>query len=286
MDAPTAPPPALVASLVDGPSLVTAVEWHERIDSTNRRAFEAGHREGGPPGLLVVADEQTAGRGRQGRGWSAPPGSSLMLSVLLERGSLGGVSLLPLTVGVAIAEAARAHAEGAEIALKWPNDLLARRGAGGWGKAGGILVESDDRWVVVGCGINVDWRGLERPETPLPIRSLSEVANAPVDRWRLLAGLCGVLTNRLDDAARDPERIRGAYRDRCATLGQQVRVTLPGAGEVHAHAADLTLEGALVLDDGADQRVIHVGDVEHLAAEAEGHGGHGDHDGHGSGEEG
>jgi len=273
MHQPSAPPSALVASLVDGPSLVTSVEWHERIDSTNRRAFDAARDEQGPPGLLVVADEQTAGRGRQGRGWSAPPGSSLMLSLLLDRSTLARVSLLPLTVGVAVAEAARAHAEGAEVALKWPNDLLVRRGGGAWGKAGGILVESDERWVVIGCGINVDWRGLDRPDAPLAIRSLSEAADRPVDRWRLLAGLCGVLTNRLDDAAADPESVRGAYRDRCATLGQPVRVTLPGAVELRGRAADLTVDGALVLDDGEAQRVVQVGDVEHLASEAEGHGG-------------
>ena len=152
-------PEQLVASLVNGPSIVTSVRWHDRCESTNALAAEAAAA-GAPPGLLVLADEQSAGRGRHGRTWSAPAGSSLLLSLLLRPVvPAPSVSLLPLLTGLVLAETVGRYLPETDVALKWPNDLLVDGR-----KAAGILVEGADGAAVVGVGINVDWRGVARPE--------------------------------------------------------------------------------------------------------------------------
>ena len=124
-----------------------------RTDSTNTRARELAAR-GAPQGTLVTAAEQTAGRGRQGRSWSAPPGRSLLCSVVIREPP----RLLPLAAGVAVAEVAAAA--GAPARLKWPNDVLVDGR-----KLAGILVEGrpQDRWAVVGVGLNVAVREADFP---------------------------------------------------------------------------------------------------------------------------
>ena len=140
------------------------IEYYAQTGSTNdlaRRHARAGHQEG----LVILADEQTAGRGRMGRAWVAPPGSSLLLSLLLRPAWLPPANSFALTMlaGVALCEAVEQVTPGA--ALKWPNDLLLPiRGPAGPAlrKAAGILSELEldaDRiaWVVIGLGVNVNW---------------------------------------------------------------------------------------------------------------------------------
>ena len=253
-------PPALVASLVDGPSVVTAVQWHDRVASTNAVALAAG-AQGAGEGLLVVADEQSAGRGRHGREWLAPAGSSLLVS-LLVRPVVGSaaVSLLPLLTGLVLAETVSRHLPGAEVALKWPNDLLVEGR-----KAAGILVEGSGGAAVVGIGVNVDWRGLERPEALAGAVSLAEAGGHDVDRWRLLAGLVGVFSRRYGQWQELPAAFLDGYRQRCATLGQRVRVTLTAAEPVEGVATGIDRTGALeVRRSGGSIVTVTAGDVEHL----------------------
>lgn len=257
------PPEQLVGALVAGPSLVSSVEWHERIDSTSRRAREAAEA-GAAPGLLVLADEQTAGRGRRGRSWAAPPGTGLLLSLMLREPAGPNPGVLPLAVGVALAEAAAAHVGDAQVALKWPNDLLAARPGATWAKAAGVLVEAVGDAVVVGAGVNVDWRATERPPEAEQAVSLAEVAGRDVDRWRLLAAFCGVLTNRLADRRERPEKLLAAYCDRCATLGQAVAAELPGDRRLTGRAVSVADDGALVVDDGHARHLVHAADVVHV----------------------
>jgi BirA family transcriptional regulator, biotin operon repressor / biotin---[acetyl-CoA-carboxylase] ligase len=123
---------------------------HRRIDSTNERAKQLA--EGGAPGgLVVTAEEQTAGRGRRGHDWFAPPGSALLYSALLRPFSSHASPLLPLAVPVAVCEAAEAVAP-VRCQLKWPNDVWIDER-----KVAGILVEArpDDGWAVIGVGLNV-----------------------------------------------------------------------------------------------------------------------------------
>lgn len=254
------PPRPLVHGLLEGPAFLTGFEWHDEVDSTNRRAAELA-AEGHPEGYAVAADVQTAGRGRHGRSWTAPAGTSLMVSFLLRPGAgADGLSLLPLLVGTALAEVVERHVAGVPVALKWPNDLLVADR-----KAAGILVETGaDGAVVAGLGLNVDWRGVDRPADLAAATSLAEAAGGPVDRWRVFAGLVGVLGNRYADWRDAPRAFLGDYRARCATIGRRVRVERterPFEGRAEA----VTERGALVVrgDDGGVEEVV-AGDVVHL----------------------
>lgn len=259
------PPQALVDSLVGGPSLITAVEWHEQLDSTNARAARAAS-EGAGEGLLVLADAQTAGRGRRRRTWQAPAGTSLLLSLLLRESGRVRSGLVPLAAGMALAEAAAAHAEPAEVGLSWPNDVLVRHPDGRWHKAAGVLVEAVGEAVIVGVGVNVDWRGVDRAALGDlgPAGSLAEACGRDLDRWRLLAGWCGLVGHRLADAAAEPTRLLDGYRQRCRTLGSVVRAELPDGTVLAGQAVDVADDGALVLDAGDARHTLRAADVTHL----------------------
>jgi BirA family biotin operon repressor/biotin-[acetyl-CoA-carboxylase] ligase len=234
------------------------VRRHADLDSTNRLAADLA-RAGAPEGVVVVADHQTAGRGRLGRTWEAPPGSSLLMTVLL-RPALDPARLHLVTMAVALA-AADACAEVAGFApeLKWPNDLVVQDR-----KLAGILAEAGfegnaPQWVVVGIGLNVNWP----EELPAELSGIAVAANhvagRDVDSERLLAQLLEGLATRyssLDSIAED-------YRRRCATIGRDVQVELPGE-TVRGRAVDVDAAGHLVVDTGRGMRVVAVGDVVHL----------------------
>lgn len=253
------PPPELVRALVDGPSLVTSVAWFDEVDSTNRAAADAA-KDGTAEGYLAIADVQTAGRGRHGRTWVAPPGTSLLLSVLLRPAApVAARPLLPLLAGVAVAETVARHVPGS-VTLKWPNDVLI-----GGRKAAGILAEGAGDAVVVGIGLDVDWRGVMRPADLDAATSLAEVAGRDIDRWRLLAGILGIFSRRYAEWLVDPTGFLPAYRLMCSTLGQPVRVHL-GREQVTGTARTVDDAGHLGVDvdGGGKVRTFAAGDVEHL----------------------
>jgi len=253
-------PEALVRSLVDGPSLVTAVQWHERCASTNALAGEAAAT-GAAEGLLVLADEQTAGRGRHGRTWAAPAGSSLLLSLILRPVvPAASWSLLPLLTGLVLAETVARHLPASDVAVKWPNDLLVDGR-----KAAGILVEAAGRAAVVGVGVNVDWRGIQRPPELSFAVSLAETVDAEVDRWRVLAGFIGMLSRRYEQWQDLPAAFLDDYRRRCSTIGQNVRVTRAHDAPLEGVAIDVDARGALAVRTPAAETVtVNAGDVEHV----------------------
>ena len=257
----TGPPDPLVRSVLDGPSAVRGFEWHAEVTSTNVLAAEAAER--GEPGVYVVAaDVQTAGRGRQGRSWSAPPGTSLMCSWMWRPPAGADRRVVPLAVGVALAQVTAAHCPGVEVTLKWPNDLLLDGR-----KAAGILIEAPaPDVIVVGTGMNVDWRSVERPAELEGTTSLAEAVGAPIDRWRVFAGLVGVLTRRLEQVVDDAPGLLADYRAYCSTLGRRVRVTMVGRPAVEGQAVDLDAAGALVVATSSGRQTIHAGDVKHLRA--------------------
>lgn len=258
------PPERLVRELVDGPSLVRAVDWHPTTPSTNVLAADAA-ADGAPEGHLVLADHQSAGRGRLGRAWRAPPGTSLLLSVVLRPTvPPGRLASLPLLAGVCLAEACERLLGGAPpVRLKWPNDLLL-----GGRKAAGLLAERlAGGAVVLGVGVDVDWRRVGRPPELAAATSLAEAARAPVDRWEVLATLVGALDRRYGAWQAAPESFMDDYRARCATLGQPVRVRRLAAPPLQGRAVDLGRDGALVVrtPDGSTEAVA-AGDVEHVTA--------------------
>ncbi|MCD0453060.1 biotin--[acetyl-CoA-carboxylase] ligase [Actinocorallia sp. API 0066] len=235
--------------------------------------------EGAREGVVVVAEAQTAGRGRLGRSWAAPPRSGLMFSVLLRPGaSVPATRLgwLPLLTGVAVATAVRSvttraqagefgEATGGaavEAALKWPNDVLV-----GDRKLAGILAERAEGAVVVGVGLNVSLRAAELP-VPTATSLLIEDA-ATTDRETVLKAILRELALRYTEwraADGDPDGsgLRGAYRALSATLGRDIRVELPGGTAETGTARDVDAEGRLVAETARGERAYSAGDVVHV----------------------
>lgn len=256
----TGPPQDVVQAATALPS-VSAVQWVASTTSTNAVLLARLQADPAIGGTVLLADRQTAGRGRRGRTWTAPPGTSLMLSMAVRSAvPAASWSLLPLAAGSAVVEACRAvlpDVDPGRLTLKWPNDLLV-----GGVKAAGILVEAAGAAVVVGIGINVDWRGVDRP-SGLVATSLAEAAGRPVDRWAVLEALLAALDGALALAQTDPAGVVRRYVPDCATLG--CAVVAHGAPPVRGTAVGLTVDGHLRIRraDGREQAVA-AGDVEHL----------------------
>jgi BirA family biotin operon repressor/biotin-[acetyl-CoA-carboxylase] ligase len=213
-----------------------------------------------PDGAVLVADHQAAGRGRLGRVWSAPPRSSLAVSVLLrpER-PVADWSLLPLVTGLAVVDAMGAL--GVSARLKWPNDVLVE-GPDRPGKVCGILAEVRGERVVLGAGINVS---LRTDELPVDTATSLVLAGARShDRDTVLRRYLRALRTRVDAWAAGESPL-GDYRALSATIGQDVRAHLPDGSALEALAVDVDDDGRLVVEgsDGA-RTSLSAADVVHL----------------------
>jgi BirA family biotin operon repressor/biotin-[acetyl-CoA-carboxylase] ligase len=219
------------------------VRWFERTDSTNRYLLECAAT-GAPEGVVAVADEQTAGRGRLGRTWVAPAGSALLVSVLLRPGlPAARTHLVTLAAGLAAVDAIDALSP-VRPGLKWPNDVVVDDR-----KLAGILAEADGAGaVIVGMGCNVQPGAL-----PAELREIATAVD--VDRVQLLLAWLRAYDARLHAL----DRVVADAVARSATLGRRVRVEL-ARETFEGTATDLTAEGFLVVDG----RVVSVGDVVHL----------------------
>jgi len=270
------------SALAAGPGARFAdVRWVVETGSTNADALELA-RQGEREGVVVVADHQTAGRGRAGRTWTAPPGAGLLLSVLL-RPPAAVMDLATMAVAVAAAEAVEQEA-GFAPRLKWPNDLVwPGDGMASDRKLAGILAEAEwparsnasAGWspppaaervvVVVGMGINVRWPD-ELPDELAEIAiACNHVTDRPVDREDLLVALLERLAPRYAAlVAGERGGLLDEWRRRSATLGRRVRVDL-GTDDVEGTAVDVTDRGHLVVEtlDGV-RRTFAVGDVTHV----------------------
>jgi BirA family biotin operon repressor/biotin-[acetyl-CoA-carboxylase] ligase len=221
-------------------------------DSTNERAKQLA-LEGAAHGTLVTADEQTAGRGRQGRQWLAPPGKALLMSLVLR--DLGAAqSYLPLAAALAVCDAAEESAP-VRCAIKWPNDV--------WidgKKLAGILVEGrpQDGWAVLGIGLNVATTEDEFPDELRGIAtSLAAASGADTSSTEdVLESLLRALEARLAD---DPGQIVAAWRTRDALRGQTVRWQ---GGEGKATGIDDS--GALLVETPSGRVTLDAGEV-HLS---------------------
>ncbi|MFJ8130612.1 biotin--[acetyl-CoA-carboxylase] ligase [Streptomyces hydrogenans] len=223
-----------------------------------------------PEGAVLVAEEQTSGRGRLDRTWSAPARSGLFLSVLLKPDvPAHRLGWLPLLTGVAAATGL-VKAAGADISLKWPNDLLVTVD-GEERKAGGILAErAGEDGVVVGLGVNVSLRA---EELPVPTAGSLLLAGAvSTDRDTLLRAVLRSLADWYGAWVRadgDPEAsgVRAAYEADCATLGRRVRADLPGERMLEGEAVSLDGDGRLVVaTEGGGTEAVGAGDIVHLRA--------------------
>ena len=241
--------------------------WHDvrvvaETGSTNSDLL-AEARGGLAEGAVLVAEAQTAGRGRMGRHWVSAPGSSLTFSVLLRPAAVPAASRgwVPLLAGVAVARAVRAETSVA-ARLKWPNDVQVN-GA----KLAGILAEQAGDAIVVGTGINLS---SGRDELPVAgATSLALEGTAGMEAGQLLAGLLGELEHwyRAWSGALGNATACGLhqeYQRLCGTLGRQVRVSLPGDRTVAGLAAEVDGAGRLVVQSPSGAVPVSAGDVIHV----------------------
>jgi BirA family biotin operon repressor/biotin-[acetyl-CoA-carboxylase] ligase len=272
---------ALLRALVVPGGLWTGLLVVPETGSTNADLATAA-RDGAAEGQVLVAERQSAGRGRLGRTWSAPARAGLTLSVLLRpQVPSGRLGWLPLLAGVALVEAVGRVAV-VDAALKWPNDLLVRSAAdeepAGYGKCAGLLAESvpasdGPATVVLGIGLNVSQRSDELPPpidpAAFPPTSLALAGAMCVDRDPLLRALLRELARWYGAwcaVGGDPDAsgVRRAYREACVTLGEPVSVRLPDGSAVDGVASDVDPSGRLVVETDQGERAVAAGDVRHV----------------------
>jgi BirA family biotin operon repressor/biotin-[acetyl-CoA-carboxylase] ligase len=229
------------------------IEFHEQIGSTNQRARELA--DDGRENVVVLADEQTGGRGRLDRTWSSPPGG-VWLSILL-RPDVPPTQAPAFTLAAAVATTRAVRNRGVDASIKWPNDVLV-----GNSKLAGILTEMEgeaDRvsWLIVGIGINanVDTEDLTADG---PVTSLRE-ESGDIERRALVQDLLTEFHSLRDDI----EDVLPAWRDLSATLGRAVRVDTAGE-TIEGEAVDVTFPGTLVVETPDGTRKVSAGDCEHL----------------------
>ncbi|WP_026157140.1 biotin--[acetyl-CoA-carboxylase] ligase [Corynebacterium capitovis] len=219
------------------------VRWVESVGSTNAELLASGE-----PGDVLIADEQTAGRGRLGRAWSSPKGSQLSVSVLVDAPeAASSFGLIPLAAGLAVTDVIP------QARLKWPNDVQIEGR-----KLAGILAEADFSGerprVVVGIGVNVAWR---RDELPVETATSLNLEGIEVDWDQLAVDLLLALGTRCAQVG--DEQLLEDYRAACSTIGEMVRLERAG-GNVEGRVDGVNDAGEIVIAGEA----YSAGDVTHL----------------------
>ncbi|WP_246081598.1 biotin--[acetyl-CoA-carboxylase] ligase [Nocardioides litoris] len=249
----------------DNPELMPdlTVEVVDQLPSTNAEAADRA-RAGAPDGLVVVADHQSAGRGRLDRTWETPPGTAVTFSLILRpEVPVARWPWLPLLTGYAVDKALQAS--GLEAGVKWPNDVLV-----GDKKVAGILVERvetpDGPTAVVGVGINV---GLGTDELPVPTATSLELElGRPVDRTDVLVEVLNTIREAVDawEMGGEPgvARLQESYAAACVTVGRDVRVDLPDGSALEGRAVQIDDVGRLVVEAGGARTAVSAGDVVHV----------------------
>lgn len=241
--------------MIEGLELTTAsfgrsIEFHEAVDSTNRIALERA-RGGAPEGAAVVADSQSAGRGRRGRSWFSPPGANLYVSVVLRpRVPPAVVAQIPLVAAAALHRALAARAPELPLRIKWPNDILTERGA----KLAGVLCEAAVesaalRHAVVGMGVNVNVRSFP-PDLAGTATSLAIESGREHDRRRLLAAVLNAFEEdyRLWLGARSLAPLLSYLESNSALRGRRVTIRETG-GPLAGTAEGIAPGGELLIRD-------------------------------------
>jgi len=219
-------------------------------------------REGAPDGLVVMAEHQTAGRGRLDRTWETPPGTALTFSMLLRPTAPPATwPWLPLLTGLGAATALQRLGYAATV--KWPNDVLI-----GERKVGGILVERVETptgaAAVVGIGINT---GMAADQLPVPTATSLSLEPGPEDtpaRDEVLVAVVEAVRALYDDWQRDPGALAERYGAACVTVGRRVRVELPAGGTLEGEAVAVDDAGRLVVETSEGRHQVGAGDVVHV----------------------
>jgi BirA family biotin operon repressor/biotin-[acetyl-CoA-carboxylase] ligase len=254
------------------------IEYHDVLESSNDRARELATE--GAKDVVVVADEQTAPRGRLSREWSSPPGGIWLSIVLRPESAPSKAPLFTLATAVAITGAAREA--GVDAGIKWPNDVLVAEAGGdsasgveddrgddsgpaaedrGGDKLAGVLTEMEgeaDRvsWLIIGVGFNAN---VDIAALPQGATSLRACRDEDVERRLVVQRLL----ETFHDLRRSPESIVPAWREYALTPGQRVRVDTP-SGVVEGEAVDVNDLGALIVRTDEGTVTVDAGDCEHL----------------------
>jgi BirA family biotin operon repressor/biotin-[acetyl-CoA-carboxylase] ligase len=251
----------LRAAIGGGPVWQT-VEVVAETASTNSDLIARANGGTSVAGTVLIAEHQTAGRGRQGRSWAAVRYAQITMSVAIDTAGVptDAWGWLPLATGVAIVDTVSGL--GVDAGLKWPNDVLA-----GGGKLAGILAEvaAEQRVVVVGIGLNVS---LSAEEAGVDgVTSLVDLGVAAPDRQRVVIGLLGELGRRVEAwrrAGGADATLIDDYRARSLTLQAPVRAILPGGREIVGVARDIDGQGRLTIDTDGRSTTVSAGDIVHL----------------------
>ncbi len=265
--------PEILAALLPSKILKQSLFVFDQLPSTNTFALELAKN---PirQGTVILADSQTAGRGRLQRSWFSPPGANIYGSLIFSFSSqLQTIGWIPLMAGMAIAQAIEDRAE-IGITLKWPNDILIDER-----KVGGILCESfkkspTETCVVIGFGINVNLSESAFPnDLELTATSLQIHSQHPLDRHLLIKSIITTLEQGWEALiSQGPQACHHTYSSRCSTLGKQVQVQFPDGSELEGMAQSIGEQGQLQMrpspSDAKEQSVrildVHAGDIRHI----------------------
>ena len=265
-----------ISQTLDTIHLGRTIHVVEETVSTNSLAQRLA-QQGTPHGTVVLAEQQTNGRGRLGRTWHSPSSKNIYCSLVLHTLPLSRVHWIPLVTGIGLANVLHSLLQ-VSLSLKWPNDILI-----GDRKIGGILCESTQitmgsRAVIVGFGLNVEMQTVDFPdELQDKATSLLMETGQHHDRNQLTSKILSQLEKQLIGLEHDPvSKIRDAYRSWCSTIGQKIRVHLSSGHDVEGYAVDITNDGALQVSQEkfSSSKVsstnthmeIRAGDVTHLRA--------------------
>ncbi|MFZ2964039.1 MAG: biotin--[acetyl-CoA-carboxylase] ligase [Rhodoglobus sp.] len=227
------------------------LEVLDEADSTNAELAARAAAGALADFAVLLTTNQTAGRGRLGRTWTAPPGATLAVSVFLAGEASGW---MPLLAGVAMQRSVASLVPGA-VGLKWPNDVQ----LGGL-KVAGLLAELVPGGVVIGAGLNLTMTVEQLPTSTST--SLTLQGADPVDL--LDRALAGYLRELRELRTMDAAALHAAVTAACSTLGRTVRVELPGGAELRGTAVRLDEDGRLVVLTPAGERPVAAGDITHL----------------------
>lgn len=241
--------PARLAALLRAAGSPLELPHYSRVTVSTQNDAKSLYAIGKRPPYSVVTDEQTAGRGRLARSWTAPAGSSILLTVALPQTE--DLAALPLAIGTTVLDVLRTEVP--RLALKWPNDLVIDVD-GRLRKLGGLITEIHEDAVLLGIGINIDMHDDELPtEQAISLRQLGVV----VEREALLA--------RLITAFAPWQRpSMASYRQVCLTIGAEVRVTLTDGTVLDGIVEEVTDAGALRVRTDDSSVEVSAGDVEHV----------------------
>jgi BirA family transcriptional regulator, biotin operon repressor / biotin---[acetyl-CoA-carboxylase] ligase len=255
-----------VRTVMTGTRFAT-VEWVAETGSTNAdlaaRACDRPLRE-----LALVADHQTAGRGRLSRQWLAPPAQNLLVSVLTMPGCAPERwSLATSAMAVAVAEVAVGLGV-ADVGIRWPNDVVVEGGRAP-GKLAGVLAElvvdgGVPTAVVVGVGLNVAWPVEAEARSTLAATSLATCLDDVPERGPVLTAMLAEFANTLAVVETDPGHLRELHLGRSLTVGRDVRVARADGTQLEGRAVDIDDTGRIIVRSSSGDEALSAGDVTHL----------------------